>query len=104
MLDIGEIVFEEWHYNAKLDELVLYFIAPPSILGNRYPEAESAEICIVLPGMCLNLDSAQVSLSPTKDGLDYDWFDFYISNEDFCALLNLANIGNKVKPFMKKGE
>lgn len=97
MLD-SRIKFEERSDSTVRNITNLYFIAPKEMLGNKYPEAESMEICITVPSDSLAANSAFVTCSPTKfdDKLqchvDYDWSDIEMSMEDITELLLLAHI------------
>lgn len=95
MLD-KRIKFDEKYIDEKNATITFYFIAPKDILGDKYPEAEHAEISVECPVEYLGAREASVMLSPTKyikeeDAyLDYDWFDFTLPYEEVEELIDLA--------------
>lgn len=92
-IDISKLEFEERVDSEVYGTTTLYFIGPKELLGDEYPEAESAEIRVEFDTNNL-LDSdfyPTTMISPTKDGLDYDWNDLYI--DDAAVVRELINIG-----------
>ena len=72
-LDISKIEFEEAYDNTPFQEYTLYFIAPRDLVKDKYPEAEHSTIS-------LELTTRTTMISPTKDGVDYDWYDIELDN------------------------
>lgn len=89
----NKIQFDERVFN---DAATYYFIADKDILLNffsaeQYPDAESAEICIEFPPDHQDADYVQTTMiSPTKDGMDYDWAHISISDGEIKQLLEIA--------------
>ena len=81
-LDISKIKFEEDYDNAPFEEYTLYFIAPRDLVKNKYPEAEHSTIS-------LELTTRTTMISPTKDGVDYDWYDIELDNDTIDRLIVL---------------
>lgn len=81
-LDISKIKFEEDYDNAPFEEYTLYFIAPRDLVKNKYPEAEHSTIS-------LELTTRTTMISPTKDGVDYDWYDIELDNDTIDRLIAL---------------
>jgi len=84
------IMFEERYDNPVYGTTTLYFTAPVEMLDGEYPDAESTEICVEFPTDMPYAEESTVMLSPTKDGLDYDWFDAGMAYEEIEALIALA--------------
>lgn len=74
-IDISKFEFEE-RFESALGYTVLYFIAPKDLVADRYPEAEHATVCIEWSDADKETDNCSVTISPTKDGEDYDWMPF----------------------------
>lgn len=81
-IDISKIKFEEAYDNAPFDEYTLYFIAPKDLVKDKYPEAEHSTIS-------LELTTRTIMISPTKDGMDYDWSDIELDNDTIDRLIEL---------------
>lgn len=81
-IDISKIKFEEAYDNAPFDEYTLYFIAPKDLVKDKYPEAEHSTIS-------LELTTRTTMISPTKDGMDYDWSDIELDNDTIDKLIEL---------------
>ena len=81
-LDISKIKFEEVYDNAPFEEFTLYFIAPIDLVKDKYPEAEHSTIS-------LELTTRTTMISPTKDGVDYDWYDIELDNDTIDRLIAL---------------
>lgn len=84
-----DIKFEEQSFSSIAGEHTLYFIAPKELLNGLYPDAESMEIAVRIPfriykskkikgsgRLHSDFDAAKamVEFSPTKNGLDYNWY------------------------------
>lgn len=81
-IDISKIKFEEDYDNELFDEHTLYFIAPKDLVKDKYPEAEHSTIS-------LELTTRTTMISPTKDGMDYDWSDIEFDNDIIDRLIEL---------------
>ena len=81
-LDISKIKFEEDYDNTPFEEYTLYFIAPRDLVKNKYQEAEHSTIS-------LELTTRTTMISPTKDGVDYDWYDIELDNDTIDRLIVL---------------
>ena len=81
-LDVSKIKFEEVYDNAPFEEFTLYFIAPIDLVKDKYPEAEHSTIS-------LELTTRTTTISPTKDGADYDWYDIELDNDTIDRLIAL---------------
>ena len=81
-LDISKIEFEEAYDNAPFEEYTLYFIAPRDLVKDKYSEAEHSTIS-------LELTTRTAMISPTKDGVDYDWYDIELDNDTIDRLIAL---------------
>lgn len=77
-LDISKIDFEE----AQFKECTLYFIAPRELVKDKYPEAEHSTIS-------LELTTRTAMISPTKNGMNYDWSDIKLDNGTMDRLIAL---------------
>ena len=80
-LDISKIEFEEAYDNTPFEEYTLYFIAPRDLVKDKYPEAEHSTIS-------LELTTRTTMISPTKNGMDYDWSDIKLDNDTKKILQN----------------
>ncbi len=96
MID-SRIQFDERYDNSEFNTTTLYFIAPVDLLDGKYPEAESMEISVEFPTDKPQEESADVMFSPTKDGLDYDWFRADISRGEIEELFALAGLPGHFK-------
>lgn len=81
-IDISKIKFEEAYDNAPFEEYTLYFIAPKDLVKDKYPEAEHSTIS-------LELRTRTVMISPTKNGIDYDWYDIELDDKTIDELIAL---------------
>ena len=81
-LDISKIEFEEAYDNTPFQEYTLYFIAPRDLVKDKYPEAEHSTIS-------LELTTRTTMISPTKDRVDYDWYDIELDNDTIDRLIAL---------------
>lgn len=89
-LDISKIEFEEAYDNTPFQEYTLYFIAPRDLVKDKYPEAEHSTIS-------LELTTRTTMISPTKDGVDYDWYDIELDNDTIDRLIALYILYKKPK-------
>lgn len=81
-IDISEVKFEESYDNVPFEEYTLYFIAPRDLVKDKYPEAEHSTIS-------LELHTRTAMISPTKNGMDYDWSDIELDNDTIDRLIAL---------------
>ena len=81
-IDISKIKFEEAYDNVPFQEYTLYFIAPKYLVKDKYPEAEHSTIS-------LELMTRTAMISPTKNGMDYDWSDVELDNDTIDKLIAL---------------
>lgn len=86
-IDISKIKFEEAYDNAPFQEYTLYFIAPKDLVKDKYPEAEHFTIS-------LELTTRTAMISPTKNGMDYDWSDVELDNDTIDKLICLWRMYN----------
>lgn len=86
-IDISKIEFEEAYDNAPFQEYTLYFIAPKDLVKDKYPEAEHYTIS-------LELTTRTAMMSPTKNGIDYDWSDVELDNDTIDKLICLWRMYN----------
>lgn len=86
-IDISKFEFEE-RFESALGYTVLYFIAPKELVADRYPEAEHATVCIEWSDADKETDNCSVTISPTKDGEDYDWMPFELDADDVEKLIS----------------
>lgn len=89
-LDISKIEFEEAYDNTPFQEYTLYFIAPRDLVKDKYPEAEHSTIS-------LELTTRTTMISPTKDGVDYDWYDIELDNGTIDRLIALYILYKKTE-------
>ncbi len=85
-IDISKFEFEE-RFESALGYTVLYFIAPKELVVDRYPEAEHATVCIEWSDSDKEMDNYSVTISPTKDGEDYDWIPLELDVSDVEQLI-----------------
>lgn len=83
-IDISKIKFEEAYDNAPFEEYTLYFIAPKDLVKDKYPEAEHSTIS-------LELRTRTVMISPTKNGMDYDWYNIELDDDTIDKLIALQS-------------
>lgn len=81
-IDISKIKFEEAYDNTPFHEFTLYFIAPKDLVKDRYPEADHSTIS-------LELTTETTMISPTKNGVDYDWSDIKFDEDTIDGLIRL---------------
>lgn len=85
-IDTSNFEFEE-HFQSGLGYTVLYFIAPKDLVADKYPDAECATICIEWIESDKEMDNCSVTISPTKNGEDYDWMPFELDTHDVKQLI-----------------
>lgn len=85
-IDISKFEFEE-RFESALGYTVLYFIAPKELVSDKHPEAEHATVCIEWNDSDKEMDNYSVTISPTKDGEDYDWMPFELDSGDVEQLI-----------------
>lgn len=85
-IDISKFEFEEC-FKSAICNTVLYFIAPKELVADKYPEAEHATVCIEWSDADKKMDNYSVTISPTKDGEDYDWMPFELDVSDIDRLV-----------------
>lgn len=71
--EIEDYTFEEVYISPTWRTTTLYFITGTEILNGHYPEAEHATLSIEYKTGYPEAIDEQVMVSPTADGLDYDW-------------------------------
>lgn len=84
-----DVYFEEAYTDVKFNTLTLYFVAPRDLLGEKYKDAESTEICLEMENGNFDVANVSVMFSPTKDGSDYDWFSVTIPDDIIENLIEL---------------
>ena len=91
-INISEIKYEET-YVGLYGDFTYYFTAPKKLVEDNYPDCEHATISIERDGwggyVCM--------ISPTADGIDYDWKDFSLDSECVDALMELVP-RDKIEP------
>ena len=84
-INISEIKYEET-YVGLYGDFTYYFTAPKKLVEDNYPDCEHATISVERDGwggyLCM--------ISPTADGIDYDWKDLDLDNECVNALMELV--------------
>lgn len=85
-IDISKFEFEE-QFKSVLGYTVFYFIAPKELVSDKHPEAEHATVCIEWSDSDKEMDNYSVTISPTKDGEDYDWMPFDLDSYDVAQLI-----------------
>ncbi len=93
MIEVKDIVFEDYWYNDFCDETEIYFEAPKSYLNGEYPEADGCTFLIRYAGIEWNIDDATVWISPFEDDeytrSDYDWCPYLCDLEFKQALYDI---------------
>ena len=85
-IDISKFKFEE-QFKSVLGYTVFYFIAPKELVSDKHPEAEHATVCIEWSDSDKEMDNYSVTISPTKDGEDYDWTPIELDVHDVEQLI-----------------
>ena len=85
-IDISKFEFEE-QFKSVLGYTVFYFIAPKELVSDKHPEAEHATVCIEWSDSDKEMDNYSVTISPTKDGEDYDWMPLELDTSDIEQLI-----------------
>lgn len=97
-LDISKLEFEERVDNEFLGTTTLYFIGPKDLISDKYPEVESTEIMIEFNTNNPHGQYPEIMISPTKDGMDYDWNYAYVDDPDVVKrLIGIGLSGGKGK-------
>lgn len=93
MIEVKDIVFEDYWYNEFSDETEIYFEAPKSYLNGKYPVVDGCTFALIYPGIEWNIDVATVEISPFKDNkymrYDYDWCKYSCDKEFKQALYDI---------------
>lgn len=98
-----KIKYEEQSISSIANEHTLYFIAPKELLNGLYQDAESMEISVKIPfhierktpngksKMISEFDplKAIVEFSPTKNGLDYNWYSGDLTVDEINYLFDI---------------
>lgn len=84
-INISEIKYEET-FVGLYGDFTHYFTAPKELVEDSHPDCEHATISVESDGcggyICM--------ISPTADGIDYDWKDFSLDSECVDALMELV--------------
>lgn len=95
MINLDNIEFEDLFVNEDTNEITLYFKAPRSYLGNKYPDADYCTISVVYPIGCQKTSFARTYYSPTKETenrtIDYDVDRVYCYYEFVRMLFDIYN-------------
>ena len=90
-INMSEIKYEET-YVGLYGDFTYYFTAPKKLVEDNYPDCEHATISVERDGwggyLCM--------ISPTADGIDYDWKDLDLDNECADALMELVPCRNRL--------
>ena len=93
MIELKDIIFEDYWYNDAFDETGIYFEAPKSYLNGKYPEADGCTFLLCHAGIVWNIDNATVWFSPFEDDedrrSDYDWCYYFCDKEFKQALYDI---------------
>ena len=88
-INMSEIKYEET-FVGLYGDFTHYFIAPKELVKNSHPDCEHATISSERDGwggyVCM--------ISPTADGIDYDWKYFGLDKEYADALMELVPCRN----------
>lgn len=102
MIEVKDIVFEDYWYNEFCDETEIYFEAPKSYLHGEYPEADGCTFLLRYAGIEWNIDVATIEISPFEDDedtrSDYDWCPYPCVKEFKQALYDI--FGNRGKEYV----
>lgn len=90
-INISEIKYEET-FVGLYGDFTHYFIAPKELVKNSHPDCEHATISVE-PDGC---GGYTCMISPTANGIDYDWKDFDLDNECADALMELVPCRNRL--------
>ena len=90
-----EELFEKVYYddsfiNSNYHMATFWFIGPVELLEGKYEDADACAIQIEVPIYAFNADHADVMISPTKDGEDFDWCPYELDEEWVEQLLSVA--------------
>jgi hypothetical protein len=81
-IDISKIKFEETYVNTPFHKFTLYFIGPKDLVKDRYPEADHSTIS-------LELTTRTTMISPSKNGVGYNWSDIKLDDDTIDGLIRL---------------
>ena len=84
-INISEIKYEET-FVGLYGDTTHYFTAPKELVEDKYPDCDHATISIERDGW----GGYTCMISPTANGLDYDWKYFDLDNECADALMKLV--------------
>lgn len=84
-INISEIKYEET-FVGLYGDTTHFFIAPKELVEDNYPDCEHATISVERDGW----GGYDCMISPTADGIDYDWKKFDLDNEYAKALVKLV--------------
>ena len=84
-INISEIKYEET-FVGLYGDVTHYFIAPKKLVEDNYPDCDHATISIERD----DRGGYTYMISPTANGLDYDWKYFDLDNECADALMELV--------------
>lgn len=90
-INISEIKYEET-FAGLYGDFTYYFTAPKELVKNSHPDCEHATISVE-PDGC---GRYTCMISPTADGIDYDWKDFGLDKECADALMELVPRRNRL--------
>ena len=94
-VDISKIEFEESYIDTD-GNIVLYFIAPKELVSDKFPEAEHSTISIIYHAYDKDLDNCFTEISPTTDGLDYEWSLIDLEKDDIRQLISKSAKKNPI--------
>ena len=93
MIELKDIVFEDYWYNEFCDETEIYFEAPKSYLNGKYPEGDGCIFLLRYAGIEWNVNDAVVGISPFEDDeytrSDYDWCPYFCDPDFKQALYDI---------------
>ena len=91
-----QFTYEESYVNDTYGVTIGYFMIDKDFLEElrpgQYPEAEHGEISVEYPNDCPEASASTVVVSPTKDGIDYDWTDIDLPCEIIEVLVNITEM------------
>ena len=90
-INISETKYEET-FVGLYGDFTHYFIAPKELVKNSHPDCEHATISVE-PDGC---GGYTCMISPTADGIDYDWKDFDLDKKCADALMELVPCRNRL--------
>ena len=91
-----QFTYDESYVSDIFETTTGYFMIDKNFLEElrpgQYPEAEHGEISVEYPTDCPEASVATVTVSPTKDGSDYDWTDIELPSEIVEVLVNMTEM------------